>query len=379
MNKQGVYVVADAIISPMGKGTSSNFDQITGGNTGVRAHSFHFSHQNSEFFCSKFEDRFWEENQFNGLSKSELLAFLAGREALSKSGSGEDENILLVYSTTKGNIGELHLPSSQDLQYHQTSIYDSAVRIATALGVNPHPVIVSNACISGIVAIQTAHRLLKAGMFRQALIVGVDVISDFIVSGFNSFKALSGSVCKPFDESRSGLNLGEGAGAILVSTNQPELPAIEIYPAYTTNDANHISGPSRTGLELSMAIDRAVSAAGLSPSDIDVINAHGTATVYNDEMESKAIYQSGLGQAPVHSLKPFFGHTLGAAGIIESAIAFESMRRQLLLPTPGFETLGVSVPITISDRTEQKKITHVLKTASGFGGCNAAIIYKYLS
>ncbi len=114
--------------------------------------------------------------------------------------------------------------------------------------------------------------------------------------------------------------------------------------------------------------------AGLGPADIDFISAHGTATIYNDEMEAKAINLGGMQQVPVNSLKGYYGHTLGAAGLIETVIAVHSMQQNLLVPTKGFEQLGVPVPVNVCSSLETKTLQHVLKTASGFGGCNAAVV-----
>ena len=139
------------------------------------------------------------------------------------------------------------------------------------------------------------------------------------------------------------------------------------------NDSNHISGPSRTGEELSKAIEKALHAADISHRDIDFISA---ATLFNDEMEAKALNLSHLQDVPVNSLKGYFGHTLGAAGLVESVISILSLKEGVILPTRGFSELGVSPSINICSQKIQKKMKHCLKTASGFGGCNAAIIYS---
>ena len=154
------------------------------------------------------------------------------------------------------------------------------------------------------------------------------------------------------------------------------MDSVIVSGAATSNDANHISGPSRTGEELSFAIKNALVEAGLTPADIGYISAHGTATPYNDEMEARAISLSGLSQVPVNSFKGYWGHTLGAAGIIESVAAVQSLRHNLLISSAGFADCGVSVPINIIKRNEALPLNACLKTASGFGGCNAAALYQ---
>jgi 3-oxoacyl-[acyl-carrier-protein] synthase-1 len=143
-----------------------------------------------------------------------------------------------------------------------------------------------------------------------------------------------------------------------------------------SNDANHISGPSRTGQELAQAIGQALLASNLTASDIAAVYAHGTATVYNDEMEAKAFDLAGLAATPVNSLKGYYGHTLGAAGVLEAIIAAHSLYHDEMLPTYGFEALGVSRPLNVCTSVQKLSGNRILKTASGFGGCNAALVLE---
>jgi 3-oxoacyl-[acyl-carrier-protein] synthase-1 len=218
-------------------------------------------------------------------------------------------------------------------------------------------------------------RLLRSGEYEHAVVAGADVISKFIMSGFQSFQALSPTQCKPFDQSHDGLNLGEGAATIILSTNEKYAQNIKVKGGSVSNDANHISGPSRTGQELAGAIKLAMQDADLSPSAIGFIAAHGTATVYNDEMEANAISISGLQEVPLNSLKGYYGHTLGAAGLIESIISLQSLKQNLVLPTIGFKEPASADKINVLADAKRIKANNFLKTASGFGGCNAAIIF----
>jgi 3-oxoacyl-[acyl-carrier-protein] synthase-1 len=139
---------------------------------------------------------------------------------------------------------------------------------------------------------------------------------------------------------------------------------------------NHISGPSRTGEELAIAIRKALDDASVSPSSVDFISAHGTATQYNDDMEARAFALAGLSPVPANSLKGYFGHTLGAAGLVESIVSIHSMKGNVMIPTLGFQEPGVPVEMNICDRLQQAEVNHCLKTASGFGGCNAALVFS---
>jgi 3-oxoacyl-[acyl-carrier-protein] synthase-1 len=211
------------------------------------------------------------------------------------------------------------------------------------------------------------------------VVAGGDILTEFAVSGFQSFQSLSPKPCKPFDAARDGLSLGEGCGTLLLSRNHslcgiPE--KIIVAGGACTNDAHHISGPLRTGEGFYVAIRRALGEASLDPLDIDYISAHGTGTDSNDETEAKALSRAGLERVPVNSFKGYFGHTLGAAGIIESALAIASMRNNELFRSAGFENPGTSEHINILMDHTAKEVNHCLKTASGFGGCNAAVVFK---
>jgi 3-oxoacyl-[acyl-carrier-protein] synthase-1 len=199
-------------------------------------------------------------------------------------------------------------------------------------------------------------------------------VTEFTVSGFKSFNALSPNPCKPFDARREGINLGE-AVATLIVTNKNELKnqsSMLILNGASANDANHISGPSRTGEGLLAAVNMTLK--NLTDIEIDTINAHGTATPYNDEMESIAFERAGLSEVPLNSLKGYYGHTLGAAGVLETIISIESAFNNRLIRSAGFETMGVSGKIEVIKEHTQKEIKTVLKTASGFGGCNGAML-----
>ncbi|MNX95339.1 3-oxoacyl-[acyl-carrier-protein] synthase 1 [compost metagenome] len=219
--------------------------------------------------------------------------------------------------------------------------------------------------------------MLHAGLYKHAVVVGCDVISDFVLAGFNSFQALSDEQCRPFDAERKGLNLGEAAACIVLSTDiQYSSQTAVLSGGSISNDANHLSGPSKTGAELGLAISQSLAEAQLKPEDIGFISAHGTATNYNDEMEAKAIGYADLSAVPVHSLKPYFGHTLGASGLLESIISLKAMQQDTLIPVPGFRESNTSVPLHVITSIGHQPVAHFVKTAAGFGGCNAALVWS---
>jgi len=282
----------------------------------------------------------------------------------------------LIISSTKGNISVIENEAiAKDVQ-ERVSLSHSGALIASHFGFVNKPVIVSHACISGLVAIITGMRLIQHGTYDTAVVTGADVITKFILSGFQSFQAVSTEPCKPFDEARNGITLGEGAATVILSSNKPGDGAVKVSGGAVSNDANHISGPSRTGEELYQAILSALNESGISSDDIDFISAHGTATLYNDEMEAKAINLAGMQHIPLNSLKGYYGHTLGAAGLIETVISLHSLKENVVLPTPGYTKPGTSKPVHVFKELKQGVFNTCLKTASGFGGCNAAIVLQ---
>jgi 3-oxoacyl-[acyl-carrier-protein] synthase-1 len=220
-------------------------------------------------------------------------------------------------------------------------------------------------------------RALQNHRCSTVIVIGADVQSRFIVSGFQSFKALSPHDCKPFDKNRCGLNLGEAAATIIyqyVESNQINASDWIAVRGAIRNDANHISGPSRTGEGSYRALQ-----AILCEEDreqIAFINSHGTSTAYNDEMESIAITRAQLQSVPVNSLKGYYGHTMGAAGILESILSMYAVDNHTVLATRGFEELGVSHPLLLSNKHTSTDKKAFIKLLSGFGGCNAALLFK---
>jgi 3-oxoacyl-[acyl-carrier-protein] synthase-1 len=220
-------------------------------------------------------------------------------------------------------------------------------------------------------ALINAKRYIDTGKYDTVVITGADVITDFIVAGFESFKSMSEKACRPFDTDRDGLSLGEGAGTLVV-TNQPGKDSIAIVHGASANDANHISGPSRTGEGLYLAGKNALK----GEIKIDFISAHGTATPYNDDMESHALNRLNLSEIPVNSFKGYFGHTLGAAGIIETILTKHSMLNNRVYSTVGLQKQGTVQPVNAISKSFNKSLKKCLKLASGFGGCNAAIVLE---
>ena len=365
-----VYCSGTNIISPLGVTTRENFQSILHGNSGVAKYSHH-PISDKDFCASLFKNK---NLQINGYSFFESLLIHSISDLLYQAQIKISKRTGLIISSTKGNISFLEEASSSEIK-KTISLFDAAQKVADYFQFQNKPILISHACISGVVAIITAKRLIENNQYDDVIIVGADTITKFILSGFQSFHAVSEDICKPFDAARTGINLGEAAAGIVLS-NTPHKDKIKIIGGAVSNDANHISGPSRTGAELHQAIENAVLEAGVHKNEIDFISAHGTATIFNDDMESKAFTLSALQKTPVNSLKGYLGHTLGAAGILETVISIASLQNNTIIATKGFENLGTEQPINICSTTIEKPLNLCLKTASGFGGCNAAIIIQ---
>lgn len=375
-----VYAIGHHVLTPLGSGTRTNLEAIAAGKTAVRQH-LHPIFDEHGVFGAFFEEEQWKQINAHdaSLTDFENLLMRSVTPVLQQTGvSLADQHTVWIIASTKGNVGELK--NSSTTAAAEAGLHLSAQKLAAAGGYHSIPVVVSNACISGITGLLVARRLLRSGHYKHAVVSGADCISNFILAGFKSFQALSNGICKPFDKDRNGLNLGEGAATIVLSTEKSTAHGIRLSGGASTNDANHISGPSRTGIEMATAITRAMAQSNLEPSQLGFISAHGTATPYNDEMESKAFGIAGLENIPAFSLKAYIGHTLGAAGLIEAAISLEAMEQEQLPASMGYSAHGVTTPIIVSKQfNDNYRSKHFLKTGSGFGGCNAAIIFSNTS
>ncbi|MDF2436156.1 MAG: beta-ketoacyl synthase [Bacteroidota bacterium] len=331
---------------------------------------------NDDKITSEF-DKLNIKDQYTRLEKLFILS-IADTLKQAPAVKANSSKTLIILSSTKGNIDLLGSANNNGFDKKRLTLWETGNVITKHFGNPNKALIVSNACISGVLAMIIGKRLLEQGVYENIIVSGGDILTHFVVSGFQSFKAVSNEVCKPYDASRDGISLGEACGTVILTNNSAlrSPDSILIKGGASSNDANHISGPSRTGDGLSLAIEKTLHEANLKPSEIDFISGHGTATPYNDEMESQALTASELQNVPMNSLKSYFGHTLGAAGIIESIAGIHSIKNNTLIGTYNFKELGVTKPINIIKETKTQKLNNCLKTAAGFGGCNAAILFS---
>ena len=361
------YIIADNIISPLGETSEENYLSVKAGRSGIRAYEPGTCNIPEGFYASLLFEDF------------ETLALKSAQKAIANAqktmGNAQLElkgkRTAFILSSTKGNIEE------------NISLADSAQRIASQLGIDAKPIVVCNACISGLSALILGNRLIDSGLYDAAIVCGCDTPRQFILSGFQSLKALSPESCRPFDMERMGLNLGEAAATLILSKNPIQGNSWRMGDGFIRNDAFHISTPSKTADGLYLSLQRTLESFTKEISStckqIDLkahlafINAHGTATLFNDQMESVAIGRAGLSDLPANAYKSFWGHTMGAAGILETIISMKAIDDDTILGAKGFSELGVSGKMNICAENRPTDKKGFIKMLSGFGGCNATI------
>ncbi|NUY81384.1 beta-ketoacyl synthase [Flavobacterium sp. MAH-1] len=371
--RKDVFISGMNCVTPLGFSVEENFENLIAGKSGIERHENEMM-PNPYFSAIVDEDRldaeFAKITASEKYTKLEKMMILALFPIVKKSKSELGKRTAFLLSTTKGNITALE---SENIEKAQ--LYDLAQTVADFFGFESQPIVVSNACVSGILAISVAKRLIQSEVYDEAFVVAGDLVSEFVLSGFNSFQAMSDAPCKPYSKNRTGVTLGEATAAVLVTSDTGNAKA-RILGDGSMNDANHISGPSRTGEGLFLSVESALKEANLGADKIDYISAHGTATPFNDEMEAIAFNRLGLENKPLHSLKGFYGHTLGASGLLETVIGIEALQQNKLIASAGFDEIGVSQNIRVIEKNEDKFLRYFLKTASGFGGCNTAVVFE---
>lgn len=354
------YIIADNIISPLGETSEENYLSVKAGRSDIRAYEPGTCNIPEGFYASLLFEDF------------ETLALKSAQKAIANAQLElKGKRTAFILSSTKGNIEE------------NISLADSAQRIASLLGIDAKPIVVCNACISGLSALILGNRLIDSGLYDAAIVCGCDTPRQFILSGFQSLKALSPEPCRPFDMERMGLNLGEAAATLILSKNPIQGNSWRMGDGFIRNDAFHISTPSKTADGLYLSLQRTLESftkeISFTCKQIDMkehlafINAHGTATLFNDQMESVAIGRAGLSDLPANAYKSFWGHTMGAAGILETIISMKAIDDDTILGTRGFSELGVSGKMNICAENRPTDKKGFIKMLSGFGGCNATI------
>ncbi len=289
----------------------------------------------------------------------------------------------LYTATTKAGIDNLErMRRYEPVDASNVLLTAVAQQVRRQFGLTNVGTNISAACASSAIAVAKGAALIAAGRAECVLVCCIDLVTEFVFSGFSALGALSPKPCTPFDRERSGLTLGEGAASLLLMKSErakregrPHLGTVLGWGV--ANDAFHVTAPSPDGCGLVAAVRQALNQAHLEPEAIPAVCAHGTGTVYNDHMELTAFEQLFEGRRlPVYSIKGAIGHTLGAAGGIEVALGLKALSDGVAPPTVGFSqgedrTLG-----RVSSEAAVIIGNHLLSTNSGFGGINAALILE---
>ena len=366
-------VVSTNIVSPLGMSSQENWHAVMQGRSALRRLE-NYKGIPLPFVASVFTPEQVEELAIEGFTRFESLAIRSITEALTHTDLDvHGESTIFILSTTKADVEELGFTAERDGDYHRPAL--SAKRIAEHIGIGGGAIVCCNACISGVSAQILADRLISTGHYDNAVVCGADLVSSFTASGFLSFKSLSNEACRPFDADRQGLNLGEAAATIVFTRVDSRREGDWLFErGEMDNDAFHLSTPAPSGEGARKVLEAVMK--GRDASELAFVSAHGTATMFNDQMESVAIEKAGLSAVPLTALKGWFGHTLGASGVLEVILGMMAVSESVVLPLRGFREIGVSGKVNLSPELRATDKNSFLKMISGFGGCNAAALYR---
>jgi len=369
-----VHITEVRVITSLGDSLETTWDAAMKGKRGM-GHIGRFSAEAYESqIAALISDLAWTDER--SIINELLDRLLIGTQAL-------PPDTTLITATTKLGIDNLERQRRGETVRIGDILSSSMPQIVSQkLGIKKRGFNISASCASSTIAIAEASAMIATGMTEAVLICCADVITEFIFSGFSALKIVSPSPCRPFDRDRSGITLGDGAALLLLMNEdrakKEERSSRAVVRGWgVANDAFHITSPVEDGSGLVAAIDKALRRAGISADDVNAISAHGTGTIYNDLMELKALNQIfSRGKMPVYSIKGSIGHTLGAAGGIEVALATKALEKQTIPPTVGFENPEEGAEELISPKPVSFKGNYMLTSNSGFGGINAAIILE---
>jgi 3-oxoacyl-[acyl-carrier-protein] synthase II len=367
-----VWIVGTASVSALGDGDDRLWGGLLAGETGIRP-------------LTRFPTEGYKTHvaacvpKLSAPGPGSLVAALLDRLCAQLPPLPPDT--LLIASTTKGGVDCLErIARGEASEPDDTPLPAFGVALRRRLGLATPGFTVSAACASGSIALGRAAQLVATGAPSSVLVVAFDVVSEFVFSGFSALQALSPGACMPFDRARSGLTLGEGAAALLLASPERARaegrePIGEVLGWAATNDAVHITAPARDSRGLIQAIKAALARAGIEPGDVGGVSAHGTGTIYNDLMELNA-FRAVFGErpVPVYGVKGALGHTLGAAGAIETVVALRALADGRVPGTVGCKDPDPAAAGNVHRETAPLRGRHLLLTNSGFGGVNGALV-----
>ena len=391
-----VVVTGIGIISSIGNNLQETFNSLIEKRSGIGNIDILETIHKHEFLVGEIKLTHNELIELAGVGKkstwtrTSLLGIIAAKQAISDSGIDVNKNVALVSASTVGGMdrSELYykdlLTEAVHHKYIDTHhVGNSTEMIAEQCGLNGLITTISTACSSSLNSVMFGTRLIKNGHTKIAVVGGTDALSKFTLNGFNTLMILDKEHCRPFDNTRMGLNLGEGSAYLVLEEMESAIASgkkiyAEVSGYANANDAHHQTASSENGEGPFLAMQNALDVAGILPSNIDYINAHGTGTDNNDLTEGKAIIRLfGENIPPFSSTKAFTGHALGAAGVIESVIAILSLNYKVAFPNINFENAIKEIGIVpVSDVTKLNKVEHVLTNSFGFGGNDSSVVFS---
>ncbi|SMC34679.1 beta-ketoacyl-[acyl-carrier-protein] synthase family protein [Moheibacter sediminis] len=396
MEKQPIAITGMGIVSAIGLDVQENEHSLLNGKHGIRLYTQKDKLIHKEVLVgeiNKSNQELYEELNLNpdeAFTRSTLLGLIAAKESINSAGINLNDGFRtgFISATTVGGMDATEkfyfnfLESDENLKFIPTQNCGiHAEQIAEILGIKDYITTISTACSSAANAIMLGARMIKAGLLDRVIAGGTDSLSAFTINGFSSLMIYSDEHCTPFDENRKGLNLGEAAAYIVLESEElaKNKKTIGFLSGYgNANDAFHQTASSEDGEGAYLAIQKALKISGLNPSEIDYINAHGTATPNNDLSEGKSL-QRIFGELPdFSSTKAFTGHTLAAAGAVEAVFSLFALKNQTVFPNLNFQNKIEDLGIIPQTETKHKEIKNVLSNSLGFGGnCSSLIFSKY--
>lgn len=392
-----VVVTGIGIISSIGNNLKETTQSLLNMQSGIKPISILNTRHKDEFVLGEVKKTQEELYQLvhadagNPWTRTALLGLIAATEAYQDAAlnPGDKTRTGIVSASTVGGMdrSEIYYKDFIGEAKHKKFIDthhagDHTEKIAETLDIKDYLTTISTACSSSLNSIMFGTRLIKNGILDQVLVGGSDALSKFTLNGFNTLMILDREHCRPFDKSRAGLNLGEGAAYLVLEKEETARRLGKPIYAYISgyanaNDAHHQTASSENGNGPYLAMKHAIEKAGLKPDNIDYINVHGTGTENNDLTEGMAMKRLfGMQIPPFSSTKAFTGHTLGAAGVIESVFSIIALQEQKLLPNINFKTAIPEINLIPVTEVENAKLNHVLTNSFGFGGNDSTVVFS---
>lgn len=395
---KGVAITGMGIISAIGNNVAENFDALINQKKGITRVDNIKTIQREEIMVG--EIKFTNDELIaqlglppeNNFSRTAMLGVIAAKEAIAQAGITDIKKYKtgIVSGTSVGGMDMTekyyyeYLTEKEPQKYIESHhAGDSTQKIAEQLGIEESFVTtISTACSSAANAIMLGARLIKSGKLDRVVVGGADCLSKFTINGFKTLMILSDTFNTPFDENRKGLNLGEAAAYLVLESDKVVKAENKNVLAYVkgygnANDAFHQTASSDNGDGATLAMKKALKVANLNPSDIDYINAHGTATGNNDLSEGRAILRIFKNEMPeFSSTKAYTGHTLAAAGAIEAVYSVLALQENIIFPNLNFKTQMKEFNLIPQTELKKKELNTVLSNSLGFGGNCSTVIYS---